>query len=313
MRWKEFGLWLGFLFVCFGAGYLHGHLPDFRLQFLFTESEKVKIVVFEKTLLSSEIIKTLEEKTHTEIQIEEVKSWQEARLKTVLNPGADLLFVPSYWLAPLIREGRLRTVTTLKNLIENEIAPELRHVNNEKIYEVPLFWTIFGFAFPEAYKEDPIDKILENPKIKTISTYHDAEIFKIRSRREPWNYPKIKAKLKPTASLKNSAKVLPADEVVEISLHQQKEMQSAFFSAIDDKKPLLVFSLAVPNNSPKRTTSLALIQALLTETDLDDVYSELPIGMGIHRLNSKLNDRLKKASYLKEIPFKEIELPEMND
>ncbi len=312
MRWKEFSFWLLFLLLCFGAGYLHGNLPDFRLQFAFSEPEKVRIVVFEKALFSPAIIHLLEEKTHTQIQIDEVSTWQEARLKTVLNPGAHLLFLPSYWIPPLVREGRLRTITSMKSLLDSEIAPELRRTNEEKIYEVPLFWTLFEFAFPEIYKNENLEKLLEGTKISSIYIYSDPEMNQLRSHQEPWNYPKIKVKIKPTLTLANKFKTLSNNEVAEISLHAKKELKSVFYQAIDNKKPLEIFSLTVPNNSPQRTTSLALIKALISDADFDSVYAELPAGSGLKRMDLKLAERLKKASYLKEISFKELYLPEMN-
>ncbi len=312
MRWKEFSLWLGFLCVCFGAGYLHGHLPEVRLQFLFSGAEKVRVVVFERSLFGPNLVKILQEQTHTEIQIEEVKTWQEARLKTVLNPGVHLLFLPSHWIPPLIREGRLRTVTSMKSVIEKEIAPELRSVTTEKLYEVPLFWTIFQLATPNEFKDQTLESVLDHPKIRSIQLYHDPEYAQSRLVQEPWNYPKIKSKIQLSAEIQLQPSPEIKDRVIEIPLHQSKDLLNANFGAIN-KKPLFVFSLAVPNNSPQRSTSLALIEALLTSEEFDEGYSALPVGSTLNRLNSKLPDRIKRASYLKEIPFKELDLPVLNE
>lgn len=310
MRWKEFSLWLGFLFLCFASGYLHGHLPDVRLQFLFSGAEKVRIVVFEKSLLTPALIKTLEDKTHTEIQIEEVKNWDEARLKTVLTPGADLLFLPSHWIPPLIREGRLRTITSMKSLIEKEIAPELRFLNSEKIYTAPLFWTLLELRFPVELQNEEPEKALENTKIRSIHLYHDPELAKLRLVGEPWNYPKIKSKVHLDAEINLLVSPHHADEVTETSLHQDKNLSQVFIQTIN-KKPLLIFSLAVPNNSPKRSTSLALIDSLLTSDEFDSLYASLPVGSALTRLDNKLPERMKRASFLKELSFKEIDLPIM--
>jgi len=308
MRWKEFGLWLAFLIFCFGSGYLHGHLPDFRLQFFFLEPEKVRIVVFEKALFPSEIIKELEDQTNTEIILDEVKTWEEARLKTVLNPGAHLLFLPSHWIPPLSREGRLRTVTSLKRRLEKEIATELRRLNVEKIYEVPLFWTIFEFAIPETFKNELTIQLFENVKVKNILTYRDPEMTKLRLKNNPWDYPKIKAKLKHTPLISHRPRSLQNSEIIEVPLQIKKDMKSVVFSTLGEKSPLYVYSLAIPNNTPQRATSFALIQSLISSERFDEPYSHLPVGSALNRMDKKLLDRAQRASYLKEISFKDLQI-----
>lgn len=310
MRWKETGLWLLFLTFCFGAGYLHGRLPEFRLQTAFSSPEKVKIVVFEKSLFPEKLLKLLEEKTHTEIQIEEVTNWQEARLKTVLNPGAHLLFLPSYWIPPLAREGRLRSIN-IKEKIDEEIAPELRKINEEKVYDVPLYWTLFEFAIPIEYKNDSFEKIIENPKIQNIETYHDPELTRIRSQQEPWNYPKVQKKILAKSNLDQKNITVNPNSISEISIHQKTENQNIFYYALKEKRPLQIFSLSIPNNSPRKITSLEIIKTLIHDPEFDLIYSEVPIGTSLNRLNKKLTNRMQKSIYLKEISFKELLIPEI--
>ena len=311
MRWKESSFWLLFFLFCFSAGYLHGLLPDFRLQTAFSSPEKVRIVVFEKFLFPDSLIKLLEKKTHTEIQIDEVKDWQEARLKTVLNPGAHLLFLPTYWIPSLEREGRLRSINTLKSALDEEISPELRRINEDIIYDVPLYWTIFEFAVPVIYKDENFEKLLENPKIQHIDTYHDLEIAKIRIQHEPWNYPNIQKKTNPRLSLDaKEIKILP-NVISEISIHQKIENPDLVYSAPKSRKALQTFSLAVPNNSPQKLTSLALIKSLIHDDEFDDIYAKIPVGSSLNRMNKKLSHRLQRPSYLKELSFNDLFVPEM--
>ncbi len=311
MRWKESSFWLLFFLFCFSAGYLHGLLPDFRLQTAFSSPEKVRIVVFEKFLFPDNLIKLLEEKTHTEIQIEEIKDWQEARLKTVLNPGAHLLFLPSYWVPSLAREGRLRSINTLKETLDNEISPELRKINEDVIYDIPLYWTIFEFALPTSFKDENFEKLLESPKIQSIDTYHDLEIAKIRVQHEPWNYPNIQKKINPRLSLDaKEIKILP-NVISEVSIHQRIQNPELTYNTPKSRRPLQTFSLAVPNNSPQKATSLALIKSLIQDEEFDNIYEKIPVGTSLNRLDKKLSQRIQRPSYLKELSFNELFVPEM--
>lgn len=282
--------------ACFGGGYIHGLLPEYQLQFLFYKTEKLKIVVFDRELLPPQLGDIIREVTQYPVEIEEIDSWEKLRLKTIINPGPHLLFLPSYWIPPLITEGRIRNLNPLREVLEKKISEEFQINYKDKIYEAPLFWTATHFfTFDENEKS-----------IQQILTYKDNGLERVRQQDQIWlNEYKFK-KITPTNSLIHP--VWPKEKTAsEISIHLIEKDKAKRIRPMS-KDSIFIFSFAVPNNTPNKFMSFKLLQTLLSNPKILERLKENPLGTTLDWTDKSFLSPLQIPEAIKNIPLKEYRI-----
>lgn len=149
MKIKEGLYWLFFLGLCFGAGYLHGSLPQYYVTQKIVSDPTLTIVLSEEAWKTETFQVVLEEALGREVELKTFKTIEELLFQLNQKVNFEYGILPSSWTEILAKENQLKNFK-----INNQIATDFLLES----YEIPLFWNftenqLFVFSFV-AFKEN---------------------------------------------------------------------------------------------------------------------------------------------------------------
>ena len=131
MKLKEGLYWLFFLTICFGAGFLHGSLPQNYLSKKLTADPTITIAISEPRWKTETFQVILEEALNQEVSLKVFASLEELLFQLSQNSDIDYGIIPSSWATILHKDQAISTFNPV-----TELAPDF----NLDSYEIPLFW-----------------------------------------------------------------------------------------------------------------------------------------------------------------------------
>lgn len=143
MKVKEGLYWLFFLGICFGAGYLHGSLPQYYVTQKVVRDPTLTIILSSEDWKTETFQVVLEEALDREVELKTFKTIEELLFQLNQNADFDYGILPSSWTEILTKDNHL------KNFKPNyQVATDFLLEN----YEVPLFWNfsesqLFVYSF----------------------------------------------------------------------------------------------------------------------------------------------------------------------
>lgn len=310
VKWKEFGLWLAFLFFCFGAGFLHGSLPEIQFRFFFEDPEKILIVTSDKDLISPELKSEFENIENVELQVIPVSSWEELRVKVVLSQGPHLLLIPQAWIKKLQREGRLRNINPLRSKIDRYVSEQFFSTSDDKIYFAPLYWIITSFATSTDSNFKDFNEALRNSNLKMIHLYDDKSAFEKRLQDSNWQSLKAKNRITFNDRISPLNEKIEDNHIYEWPLQITAQNKNLILLKNSPFAQLQVYGFSIPNNTPSRNLSLDIIEKFLKNEKFANAYKNQPYGSTLKKIEEESLEAVQKPSYLKDINLKDVFISE---
>lgn len=299
----EAALWLLFFLIVAGFGFLQGWKPEINLSQLFGRPEKIEILSSSPVFFPEKILRELEKETGTEIRILPFQNWEEARLKIIADPGADLLFLPAHWVQALRQENLLRSSTRFQNLATEILSSDF-HLNPSSQAQdfLPLYWSRLSF-------------VAKNQNPKNLGILDDADVFMdiIES---------LKLKKQDSAFLKMKFQFFDLDQW---SKPQEPSLDAAFVSHLwAEKHPqwqalaqwpelLGIWGFALPKNSRLSGKMEKVIHAYASAVVQAEILEQLPLASTLSVMDERAGPLGQKALYLRDLGLLRMNLIRQHD
>jgi hypothetical protein len=313
IQWKEFGLWLAFLIFCMGAGFLHGSLPEIQFRFFFQNPEKVQIVTYDKSLLPHDLIAAVEKKDNLEISILETTSWEDLRVRVVLNQGPHLLLIPQSWVSKLQREGRLRNINPLKTKLAENVSEQFMFNTSEKIYFSPIFWTLTRFVTSIESEFKSFNDALKSPRLQKIELFKNQEAFEKRLQNSEWQSLKSKNKVAISEEIIPELQRIEKNYIYEWPQQYLTKSKKVLGLKDSPNSQLQVYGFSVPNNTPSRQLSMDVIEEFTTKPYLMQHYKKMQIGIALKKIETNSTEALQRPSSLKDVNLNNVYFDDQPD
>ena len=139
---KELALWLFFLMLCFGAGFLKGNATADLGSSFFGGPTEVEILVTDEMFLPADIRQELEKKLNLQIKISVVHDREEFNIRTITSPGYHLALVPDHWITPANLAHQMSNINPLIPLLSQRISADFLQTSQQKMYGAPIYWMV---------------------------------------------------------------------------------------------------------------------------------------------------------------------------
>lgn len=312
MKPREYLLWFLFLVVCFGAGFIRGHLPPSRIRYVLGAPEEIRILTVSKKLLPNKFIALLEKETHSKIEVTEFATWEKSESQIVSNnTGFHLIIGPSHWAQELSRRGTLTPFTSsFQTDISNNIHPDFLLNGEPSQFFLPIGWILTEFASTSPIEKLPLQVALSN-KENRIHLLYDPDL--IREKFEVWESITKKIQRSDKFSTSDLETVLPLNssnrEIFEIehltasnSSNEQKGADQVWhFNRDWPGRSLMVYGVMIPKSTPDRSSSQMIAREWLRRDRTLLYAQEAPVASTLSELDNSALVREKKPRHLRDL------------
>jgi hypothetical protein len=298
---RELALWFLFFTLCLGAGYLNGILPEAKVDFFWSQPEVVKALVYSEKLLPSFLVMDLEKRTHTTIQVDLTGSFEDFLVHSVSSSGYSIFILPRLWSESLKRQGLLLPLAGLKDFFLATLYPDFPAVES-RIFPWAWIPTLFVLKSTTNLKD-----------ISSITMVEDDDhLFHILKEAPPQ---------KPQTEIHVHSLLEEADEIADNQLKEINYFSRNDFGPVKspDQWPqsLFLFDVVIPQKTPRKATSIALLKKLFTSEHLSSDLGDQPFGFTTRALdqtssfpNEKKPSALRNKALQRLIHIESIELAE---
>lgn len=297
MRRREAFLWLLFFIGCFGAGYYHRILPETRPYFFWSDPESVKILVFSDKLFPAFLLKDLEKKTHSKIQLEISKSYSDFLAQSVSASQYALFLLPRLWSQSLNKQGLLLPLSGLKSYFQKTMHPDFPIINDRLF---PWAWipTIFIMK--------------SNSDTKTLKSIHivddDDHIFQIL---------KLLPPEKKSLELHRITLLEEAEEISDFQVKEVNYFNRNNYGQVQTPphwpQTLFIFDLVIPQKTPRRVTSIVLLKEVFNRRSLLRDFATQNFGGTSLDFEAAFYPDEKKPSALRDQTLQRLLQPQSSD
>ena len=293
---KELALWLFFLMLCFGAGFLKGNATADLGSSFFGGPTEVEILVTDEMFLPADIRQELEKKLNLQIKISVVHDREEFNIRTITSPGYHLALVPDHWITPANLAHQMSNINPLIPLLSQRISADFLQTSQQKMYGAPIYWMVTqlyqtsGTTVPAPSKKYYLLKDWDELTTKISELHLSAD------------------QVQPTEFFKAISELNVGGSVFEIS-HLDQEASKKLTPGPFAFTSLYVWSLCTPRHSPSRKITLKLIEALTAPELQLKLISRLPIASTLKSLDQESLERSKKSLALRDLDLSHLRKP----
>lgn len=297
MRFKELSLWLLFLTLCFGAGYIKGYFPAESWPSLWGGPTEVEILLHDERLLPTFAREEIQKELKVQIRTLVVKDREEFSIRTITSPGYHLALIPEHWMAPAVAASQMSNLNPLLDDLTQEVSTDFRNPAETKIYSFPLYWVSTHF-------------VIHNPTSQPLKHWYlnsDWDFISDKMKRLKLD----KSVIHPSSlwemnfDLKNlTPGAYEVSHVVEAQEQQRTE------SLQPDLRSLYIWSLVTPRHSPSRKLTLKLIKKIKQSGLQERIVKELQVASTLAALNDTSLPRYKKPLFIRELDLSTLKSPQ---
>lgn len=290
MSRREILLWVIFVVLFFAAGYLKGILPEYRFQFFWSDKEKVKILAYSEKLLPPFLLEDLEQRTHTKIELDVSTTFSDYLTKSISSSQYSLFIAPRNWAEALRDQNLLLPLSGLRNYLAKKLHADFSVLNNR----------IFPWAWvPTVFITRPKTEL---KSLKSVAVIKDDDHLVQILRSIKLNSPQIPIKM---ISLLDEADEISDSEIKEINLFMKASYGDI---RIRNEWPesLFLFDLIVPQNTPRRVTSIDILKSLFDSQHLMREMAQLPYGLTQNFFDTEMFPSEKKPSALRSLSLQKL-------
>ncbi|MGZ3768252.1 MAG: hypothetical protein ACXVCP_14680 [Bdellovibrio sp.] len=312
---KIYFRWILFFLICFGVGFLHGILPKGISKRNILTPTKIEILSTDEIFLPEKIRQQIEQEFNVKISFTVTRDWDRIIAQMVATPGADLIFLPSYWAHNLAQQGLLADVSGTRKILQQKIAPDFVNASSLSIssseslfYFLPFFWmkteilSVNKETFPE-FLTDKKESLLylladEDLLLKHFQTWKEQKYWDLISQKKILTMP-----------LDRFSKELPKEGAVELRLEKER---------LDSKNPpllsaLLIWGAAIPVNSAHKSLVLDILDSISNAAIQEQNLLNTPFNTTFTALVSDQIPLNRRASFIRDIQIKDTLLIESKD
>jgi len=309
---KEAALWVVLFFIFMGVGYFHGQLPSEVNSKTLLHPVKVGVFTTDDLLFPPGLQQALETEMNVQFEVNVTHDWNELLAKTIANPSADLIFMPSYWAHSLAQQNLLSTTVSRNADMLTRFSPDfVKTESNGDLVFLPLYWMKTDL-FSEG-KGTSFAASLKDKKKTEMFLWGDEDL--LLAHFDQWKsegfLDAIKDKKILTMSLKDLVeKSLANNNLIEIPLNETNISTALTGSRTS---ALITWGVSIPKNSLQKDLALKVL-LLLTGKELQEKsLDQTPFASALEEVGDKSMPLQKRAAFIRNLNLNETILLEKKD
>lgn len=243
-----------------GVGFLHGILPQGLSRDYLRTPDKIQVLTTDEILFPEPLRERLEKELHVRFSVTVTRDWDSILAHVVASPGADLLFLPSFWAKTLGSQHLLEDISGSGERLKARVASDFAGSASPKgdFFFLPFYWmktTIIGPA------QETFDDFLKNKKENILFLLADEDL--LLRHFQIWKEQNLLDSLGQKKILTLQLDQLLQEDTrlgaVEGPLLQEPPPGTATRAQLS---ALLIWGAAIPASSTQKTLSLRVLERL---------------------------------------------------
>lgn len=238
-----------------GVGFLHGVLPEGLSRSYIQTPTQIQVLTTDEILFPVEIRKKIESELHVRFAVTVTRDWDSILAHVVASPGADILFLPSFWAETLASQHLLTDISNLKSQVASDFIEDSPQGD---FYFLPFYWMKTSILGPQ---NESFDDFLQNKKATVLFLLADEDLIlkHFRIWQEQGLLGSLAQKKILTLQLDQILTEDPRLGAVEGPLLQEGSKTSSSRSMLN---ALLVWGASIPRSSVRKAKALEVLDLL---------------------------------------------------